>query len=511
MIQGRYRYSTGGVGNGEMFRQPYTQILSMATNVTSDRQQNRNPSSALNETCCAYNLAKLTKDLNCFNPDDAKYMDYYERVLYNKLVGSLAPEWYGVTYHYAVGLNASKQWGDADHPGNANPHSSCCGGTGSENHVKYQEAAYFASENTLWVGLYMPTTLTWDSKNVVIQQDCLWPAESSTIRLTQGTANFTLKLRVPYWATGGFDIKLNGVSIASHYQPSSYVTIPARNWTTKDVVEITMPFDKHIDYGPDKMEMAATGQNETNTPFVPLWAGTFMYGPLAMTANGITNWNEATITVNPSLEDILLNGPSGGTTGADGNLYTLTHGDRTFQPDYYRNTNSTHYFRINITGYPDNAVYDLDFADRVNKNDLLELLNIAQARKVAQDTWNALTVKVPDYPPWAPHGFSRLMEQLTLAQKVYGDEDKNYSQAEVNAIASTLNAIINTMRPGNLPELEDLGELLTLLRDAKAISSPASLMTEAIAYTEMVVEYVGNGSGTHDMIEAAITKLNAAR
>lgn len=25
LIQGRYRYSTGGVGNGEMFRQPYTQ------------------------------------------------------------------------------------------------------------------------------------------------------------------------------------------------------------------------------------------------------------------------------------------------------------------------------------------------------------------------------------------------------------------------------------------------------------------------------------------------------
>ena len=40
---------------------------------------------SMNETCCAYNLAKLTKDLNCFNPDDARYMDYYERVLYNHM------------------------------------------------------------------------------------------------------------------------------------------------------------------------------------------------------------------------------------------------------------------------------------------------------------------------------------------------------------------------------------------------------------------------------------------
>ena len=68
LIQGRYRYATGGVGNGEMFRQPYTQILSMATNVTSDGERNLHPSPTLNETCCAYNLAKLTKDLNCFNP-----------------------------------------------------------------------------------------------------------------------------------------------------------------------------------------------------------------------------------------------------------------------------------------------------------------------------------------------------------------------------------------------------------------------------------------------------------
>lgn len=32
LVEGRYLYATGGVGNGEMFRQPYTQVLSMATN-----------------------------------------------------------------------------------------------------------------------------------------------------------------------------------------------------------------------------------------------------------------------------------------------------------------------------------------------------------------------------------------------------------------------------------------------------------------------------------------------
>jgi hypothetical protein len=46
----------------------------MATNVTSDNQRNLHPAPNINETCCAYNLAKLTKDLNSLTPDDARYI-----------------------------------------------------------------------------------------------------------------------------------------------------------------------------------------------------------------------------------------------------------------------------------------------------------------------------------------------------------------------------------------------------------------------------------------------------
>lgn len=636
-IQGRYRYSSGGVGNGEMFRQPYTQILSMATNVTSDRERNLYPSPTINETCCAYNLAKLTKDLNCFDPDNAQYMDYYERVLYNQLIGSLNPVHYQTTYQYAVGLDASKPWG------NETPQSTCCGGTGSENHVKYQEAAYFASDNTLWVGLYLPTTLEWEAKGITIQQDCQWPAESSIIRITEGSAEFALKLRVPYWATNGFDIKLNGTSVAGSYQPSSYITIPTRRWDTTDVVEITMPFCKHIDFGPDKMETAATGKNETNTAFAPMWAGTLMYGPLAMVAKGIGNWDEATLDIASDLHDIMANPPQEGTPGLGGNLYTLTVDGKTFVPDYYQGEHLTHYFRINLLGDPcaavkeqlaakleearifrpenykkkslaalekqiaageaifdathieeaqftaqiaaiENAITGLEAnkktdkslleaaiseaesktnaeytwdsyeafqkaiseakgilsssddqiqidrqrlalskaeenlvsAEDIDKLTLAELLSLAKDREKAQAAWEALAVKVPEYAPWAPHGFDRLMEQTRKAQAVYDNADKNYNQAEVNAAASELNAAINTMRPGNLPELEDLGALSALLAQAKAADASryqpqeAETLKETIDYAEMVVKYVSDGSGTHDMIQNAMTRLSEA-
>jgi DUF1680 family protein len=130
-------------------------------------------------------------------------------------VGSLHPEHYLTTYHYAVGLNASKPWG------NRTPQESCCGGTGSENHVKYQEAAYFTSDDCIWVGLYLPSVAEWDEKGVTLEQECAWPAEHSTIRIAKGSGKFAMKLRIPYWATEGVKVMLNGEEVAADYAPCS--------------------------------------------------------------------------------------------------------------------------------------------------------------------------------------------------------------------------------------------------------------------------------------------------
>lgn len=499
MIQGRYAYSTGGVGNGEMFRQPYTQVLSMNTNVTANHNGQLCPNPTLNETCCAYNLAKLTKDLNCYDPDNAAYMDYYERLLYNQIVGSLHPTHYLTIYHYAVGLNASKPWG------NRTPQESCCGGTGSENHVKYQEAAYFTSKNTLWVGLYIPTTAEWEEKGITLRQECRWPAERSVLRIEEGKAKFAMKLRVPYWATEGFDVKLNGQSIAVEYKPSSYVEIPSRKWKKGDVVEVIMPFTKHIHYGPDKMETAATAPGETNTPFPSAWVGTLMYGPLAMATTGIEHWQQGDIYIDSHLNTVKANAPTS-EEGTHGNLYTLTLGDRTFVPDYYADRNSTHYLRIHTT---DNAKEN-ESLQMANKQALNELVQVAEERKQAQEAWLALEVKVPEYAPWAPRGYANLLSVLAKAKALQGSQSAD--AAEMTTVTASLNAAINTMRPGNLAELEDLNELLALLKKARkeAADHPTPSLTEAIDYADMVVKYVSDGSGTKDMIHNAQQRLEKA-
>ena len=499
MIQGRYRYAMGGVGNGEMFRQPYSQITSMCTNVTSWGGRELHPEPTINETCCAYNLAKLTKELNCFNPDDARYMDYYERVLYNQIVGSVNPRHYQTVYQYAVGLDASKPWG------NETPQSTCCGGTGVENHVKYQEAAYFVNDNTLWVALYMPTTADWRKKGVVVRQECLWPAERSIIRISD-SAFFAMKLRVPYWATEGFDVRLNGKSIAESYQPSSYVEIPARQWSREDVVEVVMPFTKHIDFGPDKMETAPAYEKGGKTEYSPMWAGALMYGPLVMATTGIKNWDEATIDISSDLSEITLLGAKAG-TGADANLYTLSYGGRTFFPDYAGDEHVTHYFRMNVESDP-NSQFTINNAQlEIDKSQLRELLLIAKSRIDEQQSWNALAVKVPEYAPWAKYGYARMVAQYEKTQPYMDAPKDKYTQEEIDKAAGALNAVINTMRPGNLPELEDMDELMGLLEKAKQLPDDNEAANRAIGYAGMVIRYVSDGSGTMDMIERATNQL----
>ena len=528
MIQGRYRYAMGGVGNGEMFRQPYTQILSMCTNVGTDwRDRSTYPEPTLNETCCAYNLAKLTKDLNCFQPNDARYMDYYERVLYNQIIGSLNYNRYAVLYQYAVGLNASKPWG------NETPQSTCCGGTGVENHVKYQEAAYFTGADTLWVGLYLPTTARWDAKKVTIQQDCEWPAEQSTLTFPEAKKPFVLKLRVPYWATEGFDIKVNGESVANRYQPCSYVTLPLRRWTKEDKVEVIMPFTRHIDFGPDKMEVAATGKNEPKTRFQPEWCGALMQGPLVMAAQGIKTWEEATLdfTDSPPALPVLEGSSVSSSRAREGAVTfkdeTITDsqkhsapsltgragGESAFVPDYAADRHVTHYFRILLPGEPIAVVPEAS-ASGVDDTRLKEAMQLARSRRDAQNRWNEMAVKVPEYAPWAKHGFARLMEQFDRARALYDDAERSQSQEAIDVMTTELNAALNTMRPGNLPELEDLDELLPLLTKAKEKGADGKTIDhqtqEAIEYAEMVVKYVSDGSGTQDMIDRAVRQLKEA-
>lgn len=228
-----------------------------------------------------------------------------------------------------------------------------------------------------------------------------------------------------------------------------------------------------------------------------------MYGPLVMTTEEITDWAQTDIDLSSDLSDILLMGPTAD-TGTNGNLYRLSLAGKNFVPDYYETGESTHYLRLNVmTGARKGS-------GKVSKAELESALKVANERKEAQEAWNALTVKVPAHSPWAPNGYARMLQSLQLAEAVNDKSAKELTQAEVNSALSALNAVINTMRPGNLAEPEDLNSLQPLLTQAKRIRNKTTELREAIDYADMVVDYVNNGSGTHDLIEKATAGLNEA-
>ena len=94
------------------------------------------------------------------------------------------------------------------------PQATCCGGTGLENHTKYQETIYLKSADgtALWVNLYAASTLTWAEKGFTVTQQTTYPRADSTRLAIDGTGRLDLKLRVPGWVRKGFFVTVNGVA-----------------------------------------------------------------------------------------------------------------------------------------------------------------------------------------------------------------------------------------------------------------------------------------------------------
>ena len=120
-----------------------------------------------------------------------------------------------------------------------------------------------------------------------------------------------------------------------------------------------------------------------------------------------------------------------------------------------------------------------------------------------------MDVKVPSYSPWAPHGFARMVEEMHKAEVLI--RNKKATQVDVNAMTAKLNAELNSMRPGNLAEPEELDELYPLLMDSRTLRNTTPEVVDAVKYADQVYQYVNDGSGTKDMIADAISRLKEAR
>ena len=249
VVPGRM-YAHGGTGESEMW--------GPAGRVAGDIGH-RNA-----ETCATYNMLKLSR-LLFQHTLDAKYMEYYERGALNHILGSrrdvrsdTSPE---VTYMFPVHPGALPEYDNV---------GTCCGGTGLENHVKYQDSVFFrgtGDEPELWINPHTPAELTWRDQGVRVVVDSDLPLASSVrvrVERIDGCPDpvpLTIHVRIPAWVSGPVSARIGEHTVALDARPGQYAHVH-RDWAPGEALAIGLPMSlrahaavddaqvRHLAFGP---------------------------------------------------------------------------------------------------------------------------------------------------------------------------------------------------------------------------------------------------------------------
>jgi DUF1680 family protein len=247
LVVNNHTYVTGGNSQLEHFHEP---------GKLDQYRDNTN-----NETCNSYNMMKLTRELFKVTPD-VKYADFYERAFINEILSAVHPETGMTTYFKPMGTGYFKAFGREET-------FWCCNGTGMENYTKLSDGIYFHDANSLYVNMYVSSTLDWESKGLKLHQTADIPLSPSvTLTIDSAPASeVAIKFRRPWWLAAGElpRITVNGQPVCLE-SSAGYFNV-ARVWAAGDVVQLTLPADVRVSRLPDNKNAVA-----------------FTYGPVVLSA-----------------------------------------------------------------------------------------------------------------------------------------------------------------------------------------------------------------------------------
>lgn len=210
------------------------------------------------ETCCTYNMLKLSRHLFCWQPD-AGIADYYERALYNHILGQQDPQTGMVCYFLPLLSGAHKVYSTKENS------FWCCVGSGFENHAKYGEGIYYRSKEGIYVNLFIPSVVRWKEKGITLKQETAFPEEETTVMTVEADrpVQTTVYLRYPSWS-GKVAVRVNGKKIQVRQAPGSYIAL-TRLWRDGDRIEAVYPMQVQLETTPDNPQK-----------------GALLYGPLVL-------------------------------------------------------------------------------------------------------------------------------------------------------------------------------------------------------------------------------------
>jgi DUF1680 family protein len=213
------------------------------------------------ECCVAYNLMKLQRLVFKWT-GDARWMDAYERALFNCRLGTqnaqgLKQYFFPLAAGYWRAYNSAEEsfW--------------CCTGTGVEEFAKFADTVFFHRGGDVYVNQFIASTLDWKDEGLVIEQITQFPHEQgTTLKINSSRPKSrTIHVRIPHWTTEDAQVKINGRPLEAMADPGSYLAIK-ETWQDGDTIAISLPMRLSHEQLPGDASIAAA-----------------LYGPLVLAAN----------------------------------------------------------------------------------------------------------------------------------------------------------------------------------------------------------------------------------
>lgn len=240
-------YATGGHGDGEYFFP-----------VGDDA---KHLSSHTSESCNCYNMLKLGKLVFEWKPE-ASVMDFAERATLNHVASVIRPDREGAyCYFQPLASVAVKNFTASEHVW------TCCVGTGLENPGRYGELVASGKKGELFLNQFWDSEIMLDGlqwltvigkyppPNGIMYRVDMTPrkrltvsggfpfSKDVTVKVFPGegsTADFTLKIRKPYWSPD-LTLKVNGEAVPATAGDDGYIAVK-RTWKEGDSVSIGFDF-----------------------------------------------------------------------------------------------------------------------------------------------------------------------------------------------------------------------------------------------------------------------------
>lgn len=219
-VTGTRSYATGGSNMGELWPEP--NALAGTLNMQTQ------------ECCTTYNMLKVTRYLTTWTADP-RYGDFYERCLFNGILGTQDPETGMLLYFVPLCTGATKRFGT--------PFDDfwCCYGTGIESFAKLGDSIYFHDEDTIYVEQFVASRVRWAAKGLELEQETAFPEQqgSALIIRTETPVRITVAVRIPAWCQSPTAV-LNGQPLESAPEPGTHLRV-TREWRDGDRIELDLP------------------------------------------------------------------------------------------------------------------------------------------------------------------------------------------------------------------------------------------------------------------------------